>query len=66
MLYADRGYWKAHLHSRTKKDLGRAYGSGGRDDQAKEEHSGAPGCFGASSAPGGVWAVRTGRLRRET
>ena len=38
MLYADRGYWIAHLHSRTKKDLGRAYRrSGGRDDQAKEE-----------------------------
>ncbi len=66
MLYADRGYWKAHLHSRTKKDLGRAYGSGGRDDQAKEEHSGAPERFGASSAPGDVSAVRPGRLRRET
>jgi hypothetical protein len=66
MLYADRGYWKAHLHSRTKKDLGRTYRSGGREDQAKEGHSGARGCFGASSAPGGVWAVRTGRLRRET
>ena len=64
MLYADRDYWKAHLYSRTKKDLGRAYGSGGRDDQAKEEHSGAPERFGASSAPGDVSAVRPGRLRR--
>ena len=66
MLCGDSGYWIAHLHSRTKKDLGWAYGSGVRDDQAKEEHSGAPGCFGASSARGGVSAVRPGRLRRET
>jgi hypothetical protein len=28
MLCGDRGYWIAHLHSRTKKDLGRAYRSG--------------------------------------
>jgi hypothetical protein len=66
MLYADRGYWIAHIHSRTKKDLGRAYRSGGRDNHAKEEHSGAPECFGASSARRGVSAVRPGRLRRET
>jgi hypothetical protein len=66
MLYGDCGYWIAHLHSRTKKDLGRAYRSGGRDDQAKEEQGGAPECFGASSARGGGSAVRPGRLRRET
>jgi hypothetical protein len=66
MLYGDHGYWIAHLHSRTKKDLGRAYRSGGRDDQAKEEQGGAPECFGASSARGGGSAVRPGRLRRET
>jgi hypothetical protein len=65
MLYGDRGYWIAHVHSRTKKALGRAYKCGGRDDQAKEEHSGAPERFGASSAPGDVSAVRPGRLRRE-
>jgi hypothetical protein len=35
MLYADLGYWIAHVHSRTKKPLGRAYRSGGRDNQAK-------------------------------
>jgi hypothetical protein len=64
MLYGDRGYWIAHLHSRTKKDLGRAYRSGGRDDQAKEEHSGVPELVGTSSAGRGVSAVRPGRLRR--
>jgi hypothetical protein len=65
MLCGDGGYWIGHLHSRTKKDLGRAYGSGGRDDQAKEEHGGAPERFGASSARRNVSAVRPGRLRRE-
>jgi hypothetical protein len=64
MLYADRGYWIAHVHSRTKKALGRAYRRGGRDHQAKEEDSGAPERFGASSARRGVPAVRPGRLRR--
>jgi hypothetical protein len=28
MLYADRGYWIAHVHSRTKEALGRAYRRG--------------------------------------
>jgi hypothetical protein len=35
MLYADRGYWIAHVHSRTKEALRRAYRGWSRDDQAK-------------------------------
>ena len=66
MLYADHGYWIGHVRSRTKEALGRAYRSGGRDDQAKEEHGGAPERFGASFAGRGMPVVRPGRLRRET
>jgi hypothetical protein len=66
MLYADRGYWIAHLRSSTKEALGRASRSGSSDDQAKEEHSGAPEHVGTTSAGRGMPAVRPGRLRRET
>jgi hypothetical protein len=30
MLYADLGYWIAHVHSRTKKPLRRAYKEWGK------------------------------------
>jgi hypothetical protein len=46
MHYAYRGYWIAHVHSRTKEAFGRAYRGESRDDQAKEEHGGAPERFG--------------------
>ena len=65
MLCADRGYWISHVRSRTKGALRRAYRSGGRDDQAKEEHSGASEGFGPSSTRRGTMpAVRPRRVRR--
>jgi hypothetical protein len=64
MLYGDRGYFIAYARSRTKEALGRASRSEGRDDRAKEEHSGAPEHVGTSSAERVMPAVRAGRLRR--
>jgi hypothetical protein len=35
MLYAGRGYWTAHVNSRTKEAFRRAYRGWSKDDQAK-------------------------------
>ena len=40
MLYGDRGYYIAHAQSRTKKALGGASTSEGKDEHTKEKGSG--------------------------
>jgi hypothetical protein len=64
MIYGDRGYCIAHAHSRPKEALGRVPRSRGRDDQAKDEHSGASERLGTSNAGRGMPAVRPRWLRR--
>jgi hypothetical protein len=64
MLYGDRGYCIAHARSRTKKALGWASTSGGRDDYTKKEDKEVPGRLGVSGAGRGLPAIRPRRLRR--
>ena len=50
MLYGDRGYYIAHARSRTKKALGRASTSEGKDEPTDEKGTGLGEHLGANGA----------------